>query len=755
MINVEAGRLREPAAWLMVAVASTGVLIGVEQLLFGDSSSASFAFRAATHVSGLTSPVTAALLVGAVLLAGRAGPAIGRLKLMVQTAVGTLGLAALFGTVGLFGGLFAGETSIWQKIEFLVVNLPALALTGIALAYLLPRMAAAGSAAGGSRVKGGFAPPAEQRFQDEQRFQEQRPHEQQYAGPQGHPQQGGPVGPQTGAHGPQSGQLPPQGLPGQDPASPQSFPVQEAAQQGSHAQEQARQHGFPQQDPASPQGLHPQEQTFPQGSRAQEQVQQHGFAQGDSAQYGLPQHEPATQYGLPPQDPATQYGYPQQPTPQPVPVQLPYSPPALPPAPSSSGSTGGSEGYGSDGYGQTSPSNDSYSHTSQPSYAQPGDGQSYGAQSSSYGRPQAQPGSPASSESYTTGSYGSADVQPAAQAQPYEQQAAAYDPLGTAYDPPAYVSVEQSPSSAYTDPQLPNYPSPTESPTSQTSQVSPASPASGYVRQADQPTSFYGSQPEMSPYGSSDGQPRPPFEGQHSFPPAPRSEQQASQVSQDSFYGSSSETHRSQPEASPYGSSDSQPRLSFEGQHSFPQPPENYGQPFTGYSGAEYARQTEPNLHYPAPDPVDPRSQQMAQAYQQAENYQQQSQAGEPQPRGSEYPDYTSSQAGGSYDDRFGHPQGHQASQSQPQGAQQYQQQWEAAPAETTLRFDPNAYQGDALSGPTPAGRSWDSQPIDPTAIYKPERSSQVTGEETPDRERVGPGQDQNMSWYGSDRREH
>ncbi|MFD0887295.1 hypothetical protein ACFQ08_22355, partial [Streptosporangium algeriense] len=271
-------------------------------------------------------------------------------------------------------------------------------------------------------------------------------------------------------------------------------------------------------------------------------------------------------------------------------------------------------------------------------------------------------------------------------------------PPAPSYDPPSYDQSGYGPRTE-PQPQTPSYGDPQQS-----AYPPPAEPQNtGYGQQAGQPhgTDSYGGRPEPQP-------------------------------------------------ASPYGS-DSEPRLTFDtqGQHSFPQPPDNYGQPFTGYSGAEYARQTEPNLHYPAPDPVDPRSQQMAQAYQQAESYQQ-SQAGTPEPQ-LRVPEYTSNppgpQQGGPYDNPLGQPQ-----------AQPYQQgggQWDA-PAEMTLRFDPAAYQGDQLSGPNPGARQWDSQPpIDPTAIYKPERSAQVTGEESPDRERVGPGQEQNMSWYGSDRREH
>ncbi|OUC92198.1 hypothetical protein CA984_31055 [Streptosporangium minutum] len=428
------------------------------------------------------------------------------------------------------------------------------------------------------------------------------------------------------------------------------------------------------------------------------------------------------QQGFQPQDQASQGGqayqqggHSQQAQPASAP-QPPYSQPALPPAPSSAGSDGygSSEGYGaSDGYGRqqahgyAQPTGDGYS---QAAYAPPAQDQPHGNQAASYAPAQ----TPA--EPYTPSPYVAADVQPPAPARPYE-------PPVTAYDPPIYATpAEQQPQAPlYAEPQHSGYGSPAEP--QHPGYGSPAEPQHpGYGQPADAQLPGYAPQPEQ---------------------------QQAP------FYQAQPEAYQAQPEApAPYTPADVQPRVSFDSQaqSSFPQPPENYGQPFGGYSGAEFARPTEPNLHYSAPDPVDPRSQQMAQAYQQAESYQQQTQGGEPQLR---VPEYGASQAGGSYDDPFGHPQTPQA----PPAAQPYQQQgghqWDP-PADATLRFDPSSYQGDPLNDPNAGRNSWDSQPaIDPTAIYKPERSAQVTGEEIPDRERVGPGQEQNMSWYGSDRREH
>ncbi|MDX3107926.1 hypothetical protein PW035_44400, partial [Nonomuraea angiospora] len=161
------------------------------------------------------------------------------------------------------------------------------------------------------------------------------------------------------------------------------------------------------------------------------------------------------------------------------------------------------------------------------------------------------------------------------------------------------------------------------------------------------------------------------------------------------------------------------------------------GQPFTGYSGREYA--TPPAYQEPDP-PVDPRSQQLMDAYQQAETYQhstgqhstgqhapgqhstgQHSTAGtQPELR---VPDY-SSQAPRPYDDPFGHPQHLQQGGYEPQQGQyqpthqapQQQQPWphQAEPVgDATMRLDSTPFGGGYGARPG-------DDPIDPTAIYTP-----------------------------------
>ncbi|WP_433373547.1 hypothetical protein [Streptosporangium sp. CA-115845] len=700
MINIEAGRLREPAAWLMVAVASASVLVGIERLLFGGSS---FAVRATGYLGQLTSPMTAALLVGAVLLATHLGPVIERLKPMALVAAGVLGLSVLFGAVSLLTALFGGATDLREKIEILLLHLPALALTAVALLYVLPRAVPAGSRAGALRAEDGFGRPAE------------RPWEQGYA----YPQQPVP------AQGPVPFQDHPQGQGG--------YPQGQMAQQGVH---------------------HPQDQAPPGG---------HGYPQ-EAPPAQAPQNLPA----LPPAPAHVSEGYGQQAAsyapsapqagdghPQPS-----YPPPAE------------SQPY--------APQPGAYAQSPQQPEPQ---GQGYTQSVPQSPQPVSQP--IAQTGGYTPNPYVAADVQPPAPAKPYEPPAAAYDPPAAAYDPPVYAApVDQQPQ---TEPRLPGYPQFPDSPAygqpepqgfgqqpdsaayGQESQpVSsgrhssprlpgypqfPDSPAygqpepQGFGQQADssayglrseqrqpdygqaglpgygqpEPQGF-GQQPDSAAYGQES---QPAGSGRRSEPQAPgypQSEPQGfrQQESQPSGYGHQPE----QQGPAPYPPVDGRQGQAFDGQaQSFPQPPENYGQSFSGYSDAEFARPAEPGPQYPAPDPVDLRSQQMAQAYQQAESYQQQAQGTEPQLR---VPEYGSA----GYDGPFGHPQ--QASQApqvpqnppapqapyQPQGGGH---QWDPR-SEATLRFDPSTYSGDPLSDPALDVRTWDSQPIDPTAIYKPEQ---------------------------------
>ncbi|WP_204076268.1 hypothetical protein [Planotetraspora phitsanulokensis] len=162
-------------------------------------------------------------------------------------------------------------------------------------------------------------------------------------------------------------------------------------------------------------------------------------------------------------------------------------------------------------------------------------------------------------------------------------------------------------------------------------------------------------------------------------------------------------------------------------------PAQQYGQqggsPFSGYSGPQFAAGADTQSQPPYEQAADPREQQLAQAYQQAQSYQQ---LGTPT-------DYPPTPAAPPAADYFGNPLGHPQQESYTAPA--------AAPSDQqTTRLDPPAYQGDALSGP---GRR--EEPLDPTAIYAPERA-QAKYEEGSGTDQAGHSGDTSPHWYGSER---
>ncbi|WP_214109891.1 hypothetical protein [Acrocarpospora catenulata] len=136
---MEPARLREPAAWIMLAVVSTSVLVGIFRLLLGGSGAA-FGVRAALSLDLLVSPVSAALAVGAVVVCTRFGEPTPKSHLIGLGAAGALAIATLFGAISLLA-LLAGSLDFGDKVEGLVLTLPMLALTALALVFVLGAVA--------------------------------------------------------------------------------------------------------------------------------------------------------------------------------------------------------------------------------------------------------------------------------------------------------------------------------------------------------------------------------------------------------------------------------------------------------------------------------------------------------------------------------------------------------------------------------------------------------------------------------------
>ncbi len=232
-----------------------------------------------------------------------------------------------------------------------------------------------------------------------------------------------------------------------------------------------------------------------------------------------------------------------------------------------------------------------------------------------------------------------------------------------------------------------------------------------YGRPAEQPYGQQGQQAEQ-PYGQQGQQAEQPYgqQGQQAEQPYGQQGHQAEQP-----YG-----QQGQQAEQPYGQQGQGAFAGYQGGHFGGQGADqgsSFEQPATAF---DPSRPYEPG--------VDPREQQLAAAYQQAQNYQQHSQpvdyAGS-QTAPQDYPDY--------YDNPLGHSQTPEPSRY-------------SAPSDQTMRFDANLYQGDPISGPS---RREDT--IDPTAIYAPERS-QAKLEEGVSTEQAGHGSDPQAPWYGSQR---
>ncbi|WP_459801923.1 hypothetical protein [Herbidospora sp. RD11066] len=154
-MKLDPARLREPAAWLLMAAAAATVLVAVFRLFFSGSSSSGgtieFGMRAITGLTTLTSPVNTALAVGAVLLCTKLGAPTPKSRLITMGAAGTLALAVLVGAISLLGVLFNG-LGFGDKLRYLLPGIPTFALAGLALVFLLTMVSPA-AAAGAARPK--------------------------------------------------------------------------------------------------------------------------------------------------------------------------------------------------------------------------------------------------------------------------------------------------------------------------------------------------------------------------------------------------------------------------------------------------------------------------------------------------------------------------------------------------------------------------------------------------------------------------
>ncbi|MEQ4715339.1 hypothetical protein [Nonomuraea sp. B19D2] len=381
MSKFDVARLRDPAAWIMLVAGLLTVLLTMGDILAG-SSGLALTVRAARNALDLTNPVVTALLLGAVLLATKVGEPSPKAKLMMYVSAAGLLLASLFGTLSLLLGLFAGIGG-WVTVQLVLLGVPYVALTAIALVYLLPQVLPERPAAqpyqqpqfGQQAPYFGQQPQFGQPEQPQQGYGQppyaQQPHSGQQPGYAQQPPSGGygqpqPVSQPGFGQQPESGQYgqqPPSGQYGQQPPSGQYG--QQPPSFGGQPEPQAAQPQHPEPQAAAPQQAEPPYQTQqirgalpaapsdqgqPDQSYSPQTFGQSAYAPADTApsvqDYNTP---PAAEYQPAPYVPADSqpnvYGQPspnpyappaaEQPNPYAPPVDQPnpYAPPADQPNP--------------------------------------------------------------------------------------------------------------------------------------------------------------------------------------------------------------------------------------------------------------------------------------------------------------------------------------------------------------------------------------------------------------------------------------
>ncbi|MEY9855357.1 hypothetical protein ABH935_000956 [Catenulispora sp. GAS73] len=209
-----AQRLREPAAFVLLAFGALSTLFNTITFLFGPGENnvglgggPSFSDRAAAEVGNLLSVVVVAALVGSVVLAHLPSH-LKQVKVLTLVSLITLGVADLFGVVALFSAFGANAATGWDKTSTFFISLGELAVAGVGswlvLGYFQQHQPAKPAA--------GFQQPQQQWGPGPQ----QQPQQQWQQPPQPQAPQGQPWGPP-----PPQQQAPQQPVPQQQPPQPQ------------------------------------------------------------------------------------------------------------------------------------------------------------------------------------------------------------------------------------------------------------------------------------------------------------------------------------------------------------------------------------------------------------------------------------------------------------------------------------------------------------------------------------------------------
>ena len=220
-----AQRLREPAAFVLLAFGAISTLFNTITFLFGPGEhnngfggGPNFSDRAAGAVGSLLNVVVTLALVGAVVL-GHLPSQLKNAKVLTLLSLVTLGVADLFGVVALFAAFGANGPTGWDKTSTFFISLGELGIAGVGTWLLF------GYFQQYQPAKPAFQAPPQQQWgpgpQQQQPWQQQP--QQQGVPPQQQPW--GPPPPQQQqphqAAPPQQPQQPHQAAPPQQPQQPQ------------------------------------------------------------------------------------------------------------------------------------------------------------------------------------------------------------------------------------------------------------------------------------------------------------------------------------------------------------------------------------------------------------------------------------------------------------------------------------------------------------------------------------------------------
>ncbi|WP_026341018.1 hypothetical protein [Actinomadura atramentaria] len=245
-------RLREPAAWVLLAAAGVQLLAGLLDLLISSSEYSTFSGRALSETTGgmFTGVATVALLVVAVLLVTHtAAEPTSQARTITLASLVVVGGLALFGVVAWLAGMFTdlgeGSSSSIKLVAFLygASKLAVIGISGWFIFTVFQALPSAPKAAAG-QVPPGYPDYGQQGYGQQygqQQYGQQQGYDQygqQYGQQQAYGQQGQQQGYDQQQYGQQQGQ---QGYDQQQQQGYDQYAQQQYQQYGQQGQQQGQQ----------------------------------------------------------------------------------------------------------------------------------------------------------------------------------------------------------------------------------------------------------------------------------------------------------------------------------------------------------------------------------------------------------------------------------------------------------------------------------------------------------------------------------